>query len=129
MRAGRALPPADQDVEAAALGRNLDPTIDAVDEEEALVLIFKGRFDAAPEDNPDHLLEAVREGARGAVPDEAELSNRSHDALARLRARSPLAVEHSRDRGDRDAGQAGDVIDRQRPLDSLCLGHEGLSPP
>ena len=115
---------AHQDVVAPALRRNLDTAVDAIDEQQALVLVLEGGLATTPEDDAHHLLETVGEGSGRRVWNKAELPDRAHHALARVRARRALAVEDPGHRGDRDAGQAGDVIDRQRPLGPLRLCHE-----
>jgi len=73
----------------------LNPPIDNVDVEKALVLVLEERFVATPKDDADNLFESVGQGPRRAVGHEAELANRAHHLLARLGTRSPEAVEHA----------------------------------
>jgi hypothetical protein len=79
------------------------------------------RLVAAAEDDADDLLEAVREGARRTVRDEAELLNRAQDALARVGPRRSVAIQNAGYRGNGDAGLTGYVVDRQRALGPLGL--------
>src|SRR4029077_467601 len=119
---------ADQQVESVTLRAHLDASIDDVDEKKALVLAFDQRLTAAPEDDAYHFLEAVREGSRRPIRYEAELSYRSHHPLASVDTRGALAVEDARYGGDRDAGAAGDVIDRESYFGSLRFRQLARSP-
>src|SRR5438552_3452861 len=120
---------ADQDVEATALRGDVDTAIDDVDEEQAFVLVFEESFVTAAKDHADDLLEAVRQSARRAVADEAELGDRLHHSLAGRGAGGPLAVQDPRDRRDRHAGAARHVVDRQGALLPFRVGHETLYAP
>ena len=120
---------ADQDVKATALRGDVDTAIDDVDEEQAFVLVFKESFVTAAKDHADDLLEAVRQSARRAVADEAELGDRLHHSLAGRGAGGPLAVQDPRDRRDRHAGAARHVVDRQGALLPFRVGHETLCAP
>ena len=117
---------AHQDVEAPALRGDLDAAVDDVDEEEALVLVREGDLVAPPEDDADHLFEAVGERPGGSVWHEAELADRQEHALAGLGAAAE-AVQYPGHGCDRDARAGGDVVDRQRPLGLLRLCHYELS--
>src|SRR6266550_956701 len=114
---------AHQHVEATALRGNVDAAIDDVDEKQAFVLVFEMRFVAAAKDNTDDLFQSVGERTRRAVGHEAELGHRAHDALTGARSRSALTVQDPRDRRDRNAGPARDVIYRQRTFWPFRFGH------
>src|SRR5205814_5155690 len=119
---------AHQHVEAAALRGDVDASVDDVDEEEAFVLALEVGLLSPSEDDPHDFLQAVGERPGRTVGDEAKLLDRANHALAGVGARAALAVENPGHRGDGDAGLAGDVVDRQRPLEFLDISHRAWTP-
>ena len=103
---------ADEHVEPATLGGDLNAAVDDIKEEQALLLVLEGHLTAATEDNGDHLFEVVGEGAGRSIGDEAEGPNGTQHLLTGFGLGAALAVEDPGYGGDRDAGPVGDVVDR-----------------
>ena len=109
----------DQQVEAAALRRRLDTTVDQVGvlqalrlgREQVLVHVHPPR---PAHDHADNFLEPCAQRPRGPVRGEAEFGHGRQHAVPGFLARIALPVEHARDRGDRHARGPGHVVDRRR---------------
>src|SRR5438045_8266362 len=63
---------------------------------------------------------------RSSVGNEPKLRDRLHDALSRVGTGPALTIQDTRDRGDRDAGPVGHVVDRSGALGSFRFWHADL---